>query len=71
MWNRTGKNPEHTVVKHYNSDLDTWNIIFENQEYNPNDQYISELKYFFKCVENCEAPMNNPEEAIDVLRVID
>lgn len=45
------------------------NIIFESKNYNIQDSYYEQLKYFVDCLKNNIQPMNSVSEAAEVIKI--
>jgi len=72
VWRSNGKNPEHVNVRLYSASTDMWTDLYANEAYDPNCQYLDELRYFLNCLEKVNpVPINGPIEAGHVLDVLD
>ena len=71
IWSSSGKNPETVNVQIYNADNDKWFVLYNQDAYDPNQQYIDEIKYFLDKVQRGGEPMNSLDEALSLISVLD
>ncbi|MFQ5787390.1 MAG: Gfo/Idh/MocA family protein [Thermodesulfobacteriota bacterium] len=69
IWESTGKSPELCEVKLYHDDNKTWKTIYRNSEYDLNDMYVEELKYFIECVIHEKKTYNDVWEGLKDLEI--
>jgi len=68
-------NSDINKVNFYNYSSNTWKTIKINNNYKLtgrmiNRMYEDELKYFIKCIKNRKEPMNNFDEAVQILKTV-
>ena len=56
-------------VKYFDGKKKSWKIFLKLKNYERNDMYIDEIKYFLKCVKNRKKPMNSLTEGIDTMNI--
>ena len=44
-------------------------IIFASEEYNIMSSYIDQMRYFIKCIKSEKKPMNDFNEALEILKL--
>lgn len=71
IWQSRGKNPEQVKVELYNAASDDWEVLFTDESYDLNRQYVDEVEYFLECVAEGRIPMNGLTDAVKLIEVLD
>ena len=71
VWQSEGKNPERVSVRRFDARSGEWTVLHQDEAYDLNAQYVDEMDYFLRCVEDGAEPMNGLEETLHVLKVLD
>ena len=71
VWKSCGKKPEVVSVEMYNSDSEKWTVLYSEETYDTNQQYIDEIEYYLECIKTDDKPMNGIKEALSLISVLD
>ncbi len=71
IWESKGKAPESILVQFFDSIREEWEVICNITKYNPNTQYVNEMRYFLNCINNNTKPMNSLDEAKHTLQILE
>lgn len=71
VWRSQGKNPEAVRVKLFDARKREWEELVDEAAYDPNNQYVDEVKYFLSCLDEGSRPMNGLSEAVHIIDVLD
>lgn len=71
VWTTRGKNPEQVQVSLFKASTGAWEKVVDDPAYDPNQQYVNEVRYFLDCIADGRTPMNGLGEAIHAARVLD
>jgi predicted dehydrogenase len=64
-WNSTNNE-----IKLFSQKNKSWKSIYKLKNYDPNQMYVDELKYFFKCIKNNKKTINDIDDGIKTLKVV-
>ena len=56
-------------IKFYNNRTKQWQIIMKLKNFEKNQMYIDEIKYFLKCVKNRRKTINNLDDGINTMNI--
>ena len=56
-------------IKFYNNRTKKWEIIMKLKNFEKNQMYIDEIKYFLKCVKNRRKTINNLDDGINTMNI--
>ena len=68
IWKSSGKNPE--LVEILMKKKGNTKKIFADNNYDSNDQYVNQIKYFIKLINKKNVFMNSPKDAIKTLSIV-
>jgi len=68
IWVSTGKKPEESEFKHYDSSKDTWNISKEIVDIDK--PYIDQTKHFLACLRGEEKPVSTFGSGVEALELV-
>jgi len=62
-------NSVYNEVKFFDAKKKRWKMILKLKNFERNDMYVDEIKYFLKHVKNRKKPMNSLDEGIDTMKI--
>jgi len=62
-------NSVYNEVKFFDAKKKSWKMILKLKNFERNDMYVDEIKYFLKHVKNRKKPMNSLDEGIDTMKI--
>lgn len=68
-WSSEAKAPERISVRHYDAARGRWADLFQAEDFDANQMYLSELRHFLACVRGEEQPLLDAFSAARVLKL--
>ena len=70
-WLSSGKKPEKTSVKYFSKSKLNWSTLFQTNNFDSNQQYLSEIEYFIDCCVKNTDPFNGFLEAYNLQKSLE